>query len=293
MAQDLGIHPGTLHSWVSRARRNRSPSSDRPVAEPSGGRLRESERAELEWLSFFSMLMRTAGRWSRRCSLACPWGPRQCRCGTRWRVRPASCTRGTGRSWPTSMNGGPGACARTKVRGLAGSRRSGDLRSGPVASKCWRCSPAERRPLFKKPVPPRIRTASGSPEVWMAHSRTSSKPPSASHPIRFSSRRTRPGPARPTFSARGHSRVSEPADRRQLRQPVGIGPAVPLATPDLKGRAGRVSSVVATSAPHTEVRRSLALRRHTAPVFGVESKRCVRAAVARRKYGSRLSSAVA
>lgn len=52
VAEDLGIHPGTLHSWVSRARRNGSPSSDRPVAEssPSGGRLRESERAELERL---------------------------------------------------------------------------------------------------------------------------------------------------------------------------------------------------------------------------------------------------
>ena len=52
VAEDLGIHPGTLHSWVSRARRNGSPSSDRPVAElsPSSGRLRESERAELERL---------------------------------------------------------------------------------------------------------------------------------------------------------------------------------------------------------------------------------------------------
>lgn len=51
VAEDLGIHPGTLHSWVSRARRNGSPSSDRPVAEPSpGGRPRESERAELERL---------------------------------------------------------------------------------------------------------------------------------------------------------------------------------------------------------------------------------------------------
>ncbi|MFF5306740.1 transposase [Streptomyces sp. NPDC013161] len=45
VAEDLGIHPGTLHSWVSRARRNGSRSSDRPLAEPSpGGRLRESER---------------------------------------------------------------------------------------------------------------------------------------------------------------------------------------------------------------------------------------------------------
>ncbi|MCM3809286.1 transposase [Streptomyces sp. DR7-3] len=50
VAEDQGIDPGTLHSWVSRARRNGSPSSDRPMAEPSGGRLRESERAELERL---------------------------------------------------------------------------------------------------------------------------------------------------------------------------------------------------------------------------------------------------
>jgi len=50
VAADLGIHSGTLHSWVSRARRNGSPSSDRPVAEPSGGQLREVERAELERL---------------------------------------------------------------------------------------------------------------------------------------------------------------------------------------------------------------------------------------------------
>ncbi|MFE0583362.1 transposase [Streptomyces sp. NPDC058874] len=57
VAEDLGVHPGTLHSWVSRARRNGSPSSDRLVAEPSssGGRLRESERADLERL-------RTRGR---------------------------------------------------------------------------------------------------------------------------------------------------------------------------------------------------------------------------------------
>ncbi|MDO0929987.1 transposase [Streptomyces sp. TG1A-8] len=51
VAEDLGIHPGTLHSWVSRVRRSGSPSSDRSVAEPSpGGRLRGSERAELERL---------------------------------------------------------------------------------------------------------------------------------------------------------------------------------------------------------------------------------------------------
>ncbi|WP_225102539.1 transposase [Streptomyces sp. CoH27] len=37
VAADLGIHSGTLHSWVSRARRNGSPSSDRPVAEASAG----------------------------------------------------------------------------------------------------------------------------------------------------------------------------------------------------------------------------------------------------------------
>ncbi|MFJ8495437.1 transposase [Streptomyces sp. NPDC094038] len=51
VAADLGIHSGTVHSWVSRARRNGSPSSDRPVTEASpGGRPRESERAELDRL---------------------------------------------------------------------------------------------------------------------------------------------------------------------------------------------------------------------------------------------------
>ncbi|MDX2938381.1 transposase [Streptomyces ipomoeae] len=65
VAEDLGIHPGTLHSWVSRARRNGSPSSDRPVAEPSGGRLRESERADVH----------SPARGPRRC---CP-SPRRSR----------------------------------------------------------------------------------------------------------------------------------------------------------------------------------------------------------------------
>ncbi|WP_322723643.1 transposase [Streptomyces spongiae] len=51
VAEDLGIHSGTMYSWVSRARRHGSPLSDRPVTEPSpGGRPRESERAESERL---------------------------------------------------------------------------------------------------------------------------------------------------------------------------------------------------------------------------------------------------
>lgn len=51
VAEELGIHSGTLHSWVSRWRRNGSTSSDRPVADDAGsGRMRESERAELERL---------------------------------------------------------------------------------------------------------------------------------------------------------------------------------------------------------------------------------------------------
>ncbi|MFJ8028821.1 transposase, partial [Streptomyces sp. NPDC096311] len=33
VAEDLGVHPGTLHSWVSRWRRNGSASSDRALAE--------------------------------------------------------------------------------------------------------------------------------------------------------------------------------------------------------------------------------------------------------------------
>ncbi|WP_053757420.1 transposase [Streptomyces sp. AS58] len=53
VAEELGVHPETLHSWVSRAKRNGSPSSDTPVQSPaagSGARLREGERAELERL---------------------------------------------------------------------------------------------------------------------------------------------------------------------------------------------------------------------------------------------------
>lgn len=54
VAEEFGINPGTLHSWVSRWRRNGSASSDRPtqpaVASGGGGRVREAERAELEWL---------------------------------------------------------------------------------------------------------------------------------------------------------------------------------------------------------------------------------------------------
>ncbi|MFD5193989.1 transposase [Streptomyces sp. NPDC058357] len=53
VAEELGINPGTLHSWVSRWRRNGTTSSDRPVPPASsapGGRLREVEREELDRL---------------------------------------------------------------------------------------------------------------------------------------------------------------------------------------------------------------------------------------------------
>jgi transposase len=56
VAEELGINPGTLHSWVSRWRRNGTTSSDRPVHPTAasggggGGRVREAERAELERL---------------------------------------------------------------------------------------------------------------------------------------------------------------------------------------------------------------------------------------------------
>ncbi|MFF3404075.1 transposase [Streptomyces sp. NPDC002659] len=50
VAEELGIHPGILHSWVSRWRCNGSASSDRPAAAESSVRLRETERAELERL---------------------------------------------------------------------------------------------------------------------------------------------------------------------------------------------------------------------------------------------------
>ncbi|WP_331750114.1 MULTISPECIES: transposase [unclassified Streptomyces] len=50
VADELGVHAGTLHSWVPRWRRNGSASSDRPAQEAAGGRMRESERGELERL---------------------------------------------------------------------------------------------------------------------------------------------------------------------------------------------------------------------------------------------------
>ncbi|MFJ9543271.1 transposase [Streptomyces sp. NPDC101225] len=54
VAEELGINPGTLHSWVSRWRRNGTTSSDRPAqpaaASAGGGRMREAERSELERL---------------------------------------------------------------------------------------------------------------------------------------------------------------------------------------------------------------------------------------------------
>ncbi|MPY33491.1 transposase [Streptomyces adustus] len=48
VAEELGISPGTLHSWVSRWRRNGTASSDRPAQTAAGGRVREAERVELE-----------------------------------------------------------------------------------------------------------------------------------------------------------------------------------------------------------------------------------------------------
>lgn len=50
VAADMGINPGTLHSWVSRARRTGSPSSDTVRPSSPGPAAREGERAELERL---------------------------------------------------------------------------------------------------------------------------------------------------------------------------------------------------------------------------------------------------
>ncbi|MFI5749175.1 transposase [Streptomyces sp. NPDC051644] len=47
VAEELGVHPGMLHSRVSRWRRNGSASSARPAEAASGGRLREAERARV------------------------------------------------------------------------------------------------------------------------------------------------------------------------------------------------------------------------------------------------------
>ncbi|MFE3905101.1 IS3 family transposase [Streptomyces sp. NPDC059153] len=50
VAGERGVHPGMLHSWVSRWPRNGSASPDRPTEPAQGRRLHESERAELERL---------------------------------------------------------------------------------------------------------------------------------------------------------------------------------------------------------------------------------------------------
>ncbi|MCN0154363.1 transposase [Salinispora arenicola] len=50
VAEELGVNPGTLHSWVSRWRRHGSATSDRPAEATPAGQLREAERAELERL---------------------------------------------------------------------------------------------------------------------------------------------------------------------------------------------------------------------------------------------------
>ena len=51
VAEELDINPGTLHSWVSRAKRNGSSTSDTAAAPLSpAGRLRGTEREEPERL---------------------------------------------------------------------------------------------------------------------------------------------------------------------------------------------------------------------------------------------------
>jgi transposase len=50
VAEELGVHSGTLHSWVSRWRRNGWASCDRPAPAVPGNRVKESERAGLERL---------------------------------------------------------------------------------------------------------------------------------------------------------------------------------------------------------------------------------------------------
>lgn len=60
--EELGVHSGTLHSRVSRWRRNGSASSDRRAyPAPPGGRIREAERAELERLRREMLEKRTSG----------------------------------------------------------------------------------------------------------------------------------------------------------------------------------------------------------------------------------------
>ncbi|WP_338674609.1 transposase [Streptomyces sp. SCSIO 30461] len=70
VAEELGINPGTLHSWVSRWRRNGTTSSDRPVqptaASGGGGRVVAGPRAAKlhkpsKWHSVMSAIPRVPG----------------------------------------------------------------------------------------------------------------------------------------------------------------------------------------------------------------------------------------
>ncbi|WP_189269406.1 transposase [Streptomyces fuscichromogenes] len=47
VAEELGVHSGTLHSWVSRWQRNGSAFSDWPAEPAAGGRMREAELERL------------------------------------------------------------------------------------------------------------------------------------------------------------------------------------------------------------------------------------------------------
>ncbi|MEW2113709.1 transposase [Streptomyces sp. NPDC005474] len=76
VATDVGINPGALHSWVSRARRTGSPTSDTVRSSspgPTAGRLRGSGREVLERLrvpsSVGGALIRegAARKWCCRC----------------------------------------------------------------------------------------------------------------------------------------------------------------------------------------------------------------------------------
>ncbi|MFD0297315.1 transposase [Streptomyces sp. NPDC127061] len=117
VAEELGVHPGTLHSWVSRWRRNGSASSGRPAAAESGGRVRESERAELE------RLRREMGEKNKRIRELEMERDVFKRCMALWVKRPSPIPR----HWPrSSVTRGPSTTSRTAwPAGFLGCRSPG------------------------------------------------------------------------------------------------------------------------------------------------------------------------
>ncbi|WP_375137856.1 transposase [Streptomyces sp. NWU49] len=124
VTRGLGINPATLHIWVSRTHRTGSPTSDRvpvgaagPVASGTG-RLRETERAELERLRAQA---REKGK----------------------RIRKLEVERDVCKRWPWAYtSGGPSRGRRARRAGASAPRPRGSrVGSGSTAARRARWSP--------------------------------------------------------------------------------------------------------------------------------------------------------